>query len=84
MTRPAPATQTFEAAMAELETIVRQMEAGELPLEQALEHYQRGAALLRQCQDKLDAAGQQVRMLEGDFLVRLETDASGPDGITRT
>lgn len=83
MTRPAPAPQTFEAAMAELETIVRQMETGDLPLEQALEHYQRGAVLLRQCQDRLDAAEQQVRMLEGDSLVRLETEGSGPDGAAR-
>jgi exodeoxyribonuclease VII small subunit len=77
MTKPAPATQTFEAAVSELETIIRQMEAGSLPLEQALEHYRRGVILLRQCQDRLDAAGQQVKILEGDTLVRLA--AEGPD-----
>jgi exodeoxyribonuclease VII small subunit len=79
MTNPAPATQSFEATVTELETIVRQMEAGSLPLEQALAHYQRGVVLLRQCQDKLDAAGEQIRVLEGDALVRLATDEPDTD-----
>jgi exodeoxyribonuclease VII small subunit len=79
MTKSAHATQTFEAAVSELETIVRQMEAGSLPLEQALEHYQRGVVLLRQCQDKINAAGQQVRVLEGDTLVRLAPDVPDAD-----
>ncbi|MDR1661502.1 MAG: exodeoxyribonuclease VII small subunit [Azoarcus sp.] len=84
MTQLAPAPQTFETAVAELETIVRQMEAGGLPLEQALEHYRRGAALLRQCQDKLDAAERQVSILEGDSLVPLDADGPDPDTVTRT
>ncbi|MDR3214125.1 MAG: exodeoxyribonuclease VII small subunit [Azoarcus sp.] len=84
MTKSAPATQTFETAVAELETIVRQLEAGSLPLEQALEHYRRGAALLRQCQNRLDAAEQQVRILEGDSLVRLDADNPDPNPVTRT
>ncbi|MDR2015845.1 MAG: exodeoxyribonuclease VII small subunit [Azoarcus sp.] len=76
MTKPAPAPKTFEAAVSELETIVRQMETGSLPLEQALEQYQRGVALLRHCQDKLDAAEQQIRILEGNTLVAFQPDAS--------
>jgi exodeoxyribonuclease VII small subunit len=71
--------------MTELETIVRQMEAGGLPLEQALEHYRRGAELLRQCQDRLDAAERQIKILEGDSLVPLEVDGGpDPDSLTRT
>ncbi|MDR2093404.1 MAG: exodeoxyribonuclease VII small subunit [Azoarcus sp.] len=85
MTKQVPASQiSFETAVSELETIVRQMEAGSLPLEQALEHYRRGTALLRQCQDKLDAAERQVRVLEGDSLVPLDTDDPDPDSILRS
>jgi len=77
MTRSASSPKTFEAAVSELETIVRQMETGSLPLEQALEQYQRGINLLRYCQNRLDAAEQQVRILEGDTLVPFQPDDSG-------
>lgn len=67
----------FEAAMAEIEQIVSGMESGKLSLEESLAAYQRGAELLAFCRDKLDAARQQVRVLEDgvlkDFLP--ETDA---------
>jgi exodeoxyribonuclease VII small subunit len=79
MTKPAAASlpKTFDAAVTELETIVRQMETGELPLEQALERYQRGVVLLRHCQDKLGAAEQQIRILEGDATVPFAADDAG-------
>jgi exodeoxyribonuclease VII small subunit len=85
MTKSASAPKTFEAAVSELEAIVRQMEAGSLPLEQALEQYRRGVALLRHCQDKLDAAEQQIRILEGNTLVPFQPDDSGKNenGIHR-
>ena len=57
-------TLSFEAALAELEQVVSDMEAGKLPLEEALAAYQRGAELLRQCRSRLDDAQQQVRILE--------------------
>ncbi|MDR2925007.1 MAG: exodeoxyribonuclease VII small subunit [Azoarcus sp.] len=65
MTKPAPAPKTFEAAVSELESIVQKMETASLPLEQALEQYKRGIDLLRHCQEKLDAAKQQIKILEG-------------------
>jgi len=77
MTKSASPPKTFEAAASELETIVRQMETGALPLEQALEQYQRGVVLLRHCQDKLDAAEQQIKILEGNALVSFQPDGSG-------
>ncbi|MCL1824884.1 MAG: exodeoxyribonuclease VII small subunit [Betaproteobacteria bacterium] len=77
MTKPASTPKTFEAAVSELEAIVRQMETGSLPLEQALEQYRRGIILLRHCQDRLDAAEQQVRILEDDTLAPFQPDASG-------
>lgn len=59
---PSPSI-SYEAAIAELETIVSQMEAGNLPLEQSLSAYQRGAELLKLCQQALNDAEQQVSIL---------------------
>ena len=59
---------TFEKALAELEKIVARMESGELSLEQALEAHKRGLELARFCQQKLEAAQQQVKVLEGEVL----------------
>jgi len=59
---------TFETALAELETIVAGMEAGQMPLEQSLAAYKRGAELLKFCQAALQEAQQQVKVLEGDVL----------------
>ena len=61
-------TQTFESALAELETIVNSMEAGQMPLEQSLASYKRGAELLKFCQAALRDAQQQVKVLEDGVL----------------
>lgn len=53
----------FEATLVELEKIVSQMESGNLPLEQSLSAYKRGAELLQSCQKSLTDAEQQVRIL---------------------
>jgi exodeoxyribonuclease VII small subunit len=53
----------FETAISELESIVSQMEAGNLPLEASLNAYKRGAELLQLCQKSLSEAEQQVRVL---------------------
>jgi|AMWB02.1.fsa_nt_gi exodeoxyribonuclease VII small subunit len=58
------APASFEVALSELESIVRAMEAGQLPLEESLAAYERGAALLRHCQQALSAAEQKLQMLE--------------------
>ena len=60
--------KSFEEALAELEAIVAGMEAGQLPLEQSLAAYKRGAELLQYCQSALANAQQQVRILEGSTL----------------
>jgi exodeoxyribonuclease VII small subunit len=54
---------SFEQALAELETLVSQMESGQLPLEQSLAAYKRGAELLQYCQKSLAEVEQQVRIL---------------------
>ena len=53
----------FETALEELETLVEQMEAGEITLEESLQHFERGILLTRTCQDALKAAEQKVEIL---------------------
>ncbi len=61
-------TQSFEAALAELEQVVADMESGKLTLEESLAAYKRGAELLSACRSRLDDAQQQVRVLEDGVL----------------
>ncbi|WP_354683999.1 exodeoxyribonuclease VII small subunit [Cupriavidus necator] len=80
-TNPASAPPaSYEAAMAELETLVVSMESGELPLEASLAAYRRGAELVRYCQQKLERVEQQVRVLDGDGLRPLTGEANGGNG----
>ncbi len=58
----------FESAMAELEKIVADMEAGKLSLEDSLAAYKRGAELLSFCRGRLVDAQQQVSILENGVL----------------
>ena len=62
------AEPSFEKALAELESIVARMEDGGLSLEQSLAAHKRGLELAKQCRERLDAAQQQVRVLEGEVL----------------
>jgi exodeoxyribonuclease VII small subunit len=64
--RPPPAS--YEAALAELDQLVGQIESGQLPLEQLLAGYQRGAELLQFCRDKLQAVEDQVKVLDAGVL----------------
>ena len=59
---------SYEAALEELEQLVAQLDAGQLPLDQLLSRYQRGAALLAFCRAKLDAVENQIQVLEGGEL----------------
>ncbi|OIO83013.1 MAG: exodeoxyribonuclease VII small subunit [Gallionellaceae bacterium CG1_02_56_997] len=63
--------QGYESAMAELEQIVADMEAGRLSLEDSLVAYKRGAELLAFCRSRLEEAQQQVRVLEDGVLKEL-------------
>ncbi len=61
----APGTPvSYEAALQELEQLVSRLESGELPLEQLLTGYQRGAELLTYCRDKLAAVEGQIKVLD--------------------
>ncbi|MCU0940994.1 MAG: exodeoxyribonuclease VII small subunit [Hydrogenophaga sp.] len=59
-----PVAESYEAALQELEQLVSQLDAGQLPLDQLLTRYQRGAALLAFCRDRLQAVEQQIQVFE--------------------
>ena len=63
---------TFNQGIAELEGIIRELEGGQLELEDSLVRYERGVALLRALQGKISAAEQKVTVLLGE----LEPDSS--------
>ena len=66
---------TFEAAQAELERIVQQLERGDATLDQALALWQRGEELYRFCAGKLEAADGRI-----EELARRADDALPPSG----
>jgi len=79
MAKPQPnaCPASFEACLAELEAIVRDMEAGQLPLEESLAAYERGAMLLKHCQEALSAAEQKLQILENGTLRAFEPVSGG-------
>ena len=64
----------FEAAMAELEKLVAQMEDGDLTLDDSLKAFERGVVLTRQCQQALSRAELRVQTL---------TDANTLENLTQ-
>jgi exodeoxyribonuclease VII small subunit len=61
-------TPDLEKSLADLENIVQQLEAGDLPLEDALKQFEKGVKLTRDCQTALQAAEQRVKvLLEGSI-----------------
>jgi exodeoxyribonuclease VII small subunit len=53
----------FEAALGELETLVAEMENGELPLDQLVERYEEGMRLVKLCHERLAEAEQKIEVL---------------------
>jgi exodeoxyribonuclease VII small subunit len=66
---PDIAGMSFEDALRALEDVVRKLETGEVPLEESIGLYERGEALRRHCQARLDAAQ-----------ARIEKIVAAPDG----
>ena len=58
-----PSIKDFEAAVAELESIVKKLEEGDLPLEQSLALYERGVQLSRFCHGRLEDAERRIDIL---------------------
>ena len=65
---PATGELKYEAALAELEMLVHNMESGRLPLEESIAAYRRGSELLRHCQQQLADAEQKIQVLENGTL----------------
>ena len=63
MSRKQIAPKNFEEALAELESILAQIEGGEVPLEETLTKYERGQFLIRHCRAVLTEAEQQIEKL---------------------
>jgi exodeoxyribonuclease VII small subunit len=66
-----PPGRTFEAALAALERIVKQLERGDLPLEESLVLFEQGVRLSRECQDRLNQAERRIEVLLQDEQGRL-------------
>jgi exodeoxyribonuclease VII small subunit len=66
----------FEAAIAELETVVKKLEDGELTLEQSLELYERGVALSRYCHTRLEHAERRIEVIAENGTLK-----PAPDGL---
>lgn len=70
MPKASPKTDTpdepvsYEAALEELEQLVGRIESGQMPLDQMLAGYQRGAVLLAFCRKRLDAVQDQIKILD--------------------
>ena len=58
-----PTIKDFEAAIAELETIVKKLEEGDLALEKSLELYERGVQLSRFCHSRLEEAEKRIEIV---------------------
>ena len=72
-----PPTETFEAALKQLEEIVQKLERGELPLEESLKLYEDGIRLSRLCHAKLEEAEGKIELLMKDAKGELVLDDQG-------
>lgn len=61
-----PKKPTFEEAIGELETIVQQMESGQLTLDECVEKFQRGQKLAQICRSALESAEKKLQSLNLD------------------
>lgn len=55
--------EAFEASLARLETIVKEMESGQLSLDQMLAHFEEGSALVKKCGNKLNEVEKKIEKL---------------------
>jgi exodeoxyribonuclease VII small subunit len=74
-----PTIKDFEAAIAELETIVKKLEEGDLPLETSLQLYERGVHLSRFCHSRLEEAERRIEILNDRGQLQPAPAALGAD-----
>jgi len=58
-----PTIKDFEAALTELDSIVKKLEDGDIPLEQSLQLFERGVQLSRFCHARLEEAERRIEIL---------------------
>jgi|SRR5580704_9204008 exodeoxyribonuclease VII small subunit len=64
-TDPCSDTPTFEAGLAELQNLVRELEEGSLGLDESIARFERGISILRRCYQALEQAEQKIELLTG-------------------
>lgn len=74
----------FEKAMADLESLVKTLEAGDMPLAKALEDFEKGVRLVKQCQTHLDQAKAQVDALMAEQMNEQSNDQANSDQSSET
>ena len=74
-----PTAKDFEAAIAELEGIVKRLEEGDLPLETSLQLYERGVQLSRFCHGRLEEAERRIEIVNERGDVKPAPAALGAD-----
>jgi exodeoxyribonuclease VII small subunit len=84
-----PEALDYEAALGELDAVLARLEDGKAPLEQAMELYERGVALVKRCSALLDGAEKRVmelslgpdgEVVESPFEPALDPDPAGGRG----
>ena len=75
-----PTIKDFESATAELDTIVRRLEEGDLPLEKSMELYERGLQLSRFCHARIEEAERRIELLNERGELRAAPAALGLGG----
>ena len=75
-----PTIKDFEAAIAELDAIVKKLEEGDLPLEKSLELYERGVHLSRFCHARLQEAKRRIEILNERGQLKPAPAGLGGDG----
>jgi exodeoxyribonuclease VII small subunit len=79
--------KTFESQLGALERIVRQLERGDLPLEESLKLFEEGVRLSRECQERLNQAERRIEVLlrdaEGRPVLSAFDEGTGAAGLRR-
>lgn len=80
MTKTKKRHPNLEKSLADLETIVEELESGELSLDRSLQMFEKGIQLSRECQAALKEAEQKVQVLVNDELKDLDADGLDRNG----
>jgi exodeoxyribonuclease VII small subunit len=71
--------QTFEAALQRLEKITKELESGDISLDDMVKKYEEGMQLAKFCMERLSRAEQKIKVLSGDDEAALTVKDAGPE-----